>query len=168
MQHNRAPLTFHFKHKPHVLVVEARYYNDIADMQLRGAEAVFQRAGATFEVVTVPGSLEIPAAILFAAEGHKKANLRLFDGYVALGCVIKGGTHHDQIVGVESARGLQELSLRHALAIGNGILTVNNLEQAVERADPARMNRAGDAAEACLRMIELQHRFHLVSDKAGA
>ena len=160
---NKRPLrVFNFETKPHILVVEARFYDDIADLQLRGAKAVLDRAEALYEVVAVPGSLEIPAAISYAIKSLDfDAVRRRYDGYVALGCVLKGGTHHDEIVGNECARGLQEIALHYSLAIGNGVLTCNTREQAIERADPAQMDRGGAAAEACLRMIELKQHFRL-------
>jgi len=162
METKRPPATFTFDSKPHVLVVEARFYDDIADMQLQGVKAVLDRAGVTYETLTVPGALEIPAAIAFAIRSLDfDAVRRRFDGYIALGCVLKGGTQHDEIVGNESARALQELAVKRVLAIGNGILTCNTREQALERADPARLDRAGAAAEAALRMIEIKQRFHL-------
>lgn len=162
MEQKRAPATFSFETKPHIMVVEARFYENVSDLLLTGAKAVLDRAGAEYEVFTVPGALEIPAAIAFAVKSlNFDALRRRFDGYVALGAVIKGGTRHDEIVGDLSARGLQELALQHTLAIGNGILTVNSLEQAIERADPARMDKGGGATEACLRMVELKQRFRL-------
>jgi len=163
MEKKREPATFAFEEKPHIMVIEARFYDDVADFLLTGARAVLDRAGASYEVFTVPGSLEIPAAILYAVKALDfDAVRRRFDGYVALGAVIKGGTRHDQIVGDVSARGLQDVALRHALAVGNGILTVENKEQATERADPQGLDRGGAAAEACLKMIELKHHFRLV------
>ena len=163
MEAQRPPATFKFDAAPHILIVEARFYTDVADMQLAGVRAVLERAGATHEVMTVPGALEIPAAIAFAVKALDFDPLRRrADGFVALGCVIKGGTMHDQVVATESARGLQELALRHTLAVGNGILTCNTLEQAQERADPARLNRGGEAAEACLRMIEIKQSLRLM------
>lgn len=162
METKRPPATFQFETKPLVLIVEARHYDDIADLQMKGARTVLDRAGVDHETITVPGSLEIPAAILYAIKSLDfDAVRRRYDGYVALGCVLKGGTNHDQIVGQEATRGLQEMALRYALAIGNGVLTCNTKEQALERADPARQDRAGAAAEACLRMIELKHHFRL-------
>ena len=162
MINKRAPATFEFESKPHLLIVEARFYEDIANLQLQAVKTVLERVGATYEVLTVPGALEIPAAITYAVRGLDfDALRRRFDGYVALGCVIKGGTQHDEIVGFESARALQELALRFSLAIGNGILTCNTLEQAMERADPAQMDRAGAAAEAALRLIEIKHFFRM-------
>ena len=162
MEQKRPAPTYHFDPKPHVLIVEARFYDDIADLLLKGAKAELDRVGATHEVLTVPGALEIPAAIVFAIKSLDfDAGRRRYDGYVALGCVIEGGTRHDDIVGFESARGLQDMILRYALAAGNGILTCNTREQALERADPARMNRGGAAAAACLRMIEIKQHFRL-------
>lgn len=162
MEQKRAPATFKFDDKPHVMVVEARFYEDISDMLLSGAKKVLEEAGVTYEVFTVPGALEIPAAIAFAVKSLDfDAVRRRFDGYIALGAVIKGGTRHDEIVGDLSSKGLQELALKHTLAISNGILTCNSKEQAEERADPARMDKGGGAAAACLRMIELKHHFRL-------
>jgi 6,7-dimethyl-8-ribityllumazine synthase len=166
METNRPPASFSFDDKPHVMIVEARFYDAIADQLLAGAKDVFDRAGATYEVYTVPGALEIPAAIMYAVKSMNfDAARRRFEGYLALGCVVKGGTNHDEIVGVQSAQGLQQLALDHTLAIGNGILTCNTLPQAEERADPARLNRGGAAAEACLRMIELKRHFRLSSKR---
>jgi 6,7-dimethyl-8-ribityllumazine synthase len=144
------------------LIIEARYYNEIADLQMQGVVAVLDRAQATYEVISVPGALEIPAAISYAMKALDFDPLRRRpEGYIALGCVMKGGTMHDQVVALESARGLQDLAIRRSLAIGNGILTCNTMEQALERADPAQLNRGGEAAIACLRMLELKHQFRL-------
>jgi 6,7-dimethyl-8-ribityllumazine synthase len=162
MEYKRAPATFQFEVKPHVLIVEARFYDDIGALQMQGVKAVLERAGVTFETLTVPGALEIPAAIVYAIKSLDfDATRRRYDGYIALGCVLKGGTQHDEIVGMESARALQEIVMRYALAVGNGILTCNTREQALERADPAKMDRAGAAAEAALRMIEIKQTFRL-------
>ncbi|MDD3371803.1 MAG: 6,7-dimethyl-8-ribityllumazine synthase [Alphaproteobacteria bacterium] len=162
MEASRPPATFKFDEPPHVMIVEARFYDEIADMQLRGVKEVLDRVNATYEIVTVPGALEIPAAIAFAVKALDFDPMRRrSEGYIALGCVLKGGTHHDEIVAFESAHSLQELSLKHSLAIGNGILTCNTMEQALERADPIKLNRGGQAAEACLRMVELKHKFRL-------
>jgi 6,7-dimethyl-8-ribityllumazine synthase len=148
----------------HIMVVEARFYEPIADELVRGAVATIEKAGATFERFAVPGALEIPAAIRFAAESMGTvARRRRFDGYVALGCVIRGETTHYQHVCEESARGLQDLALKHMLAIGNGILTVENEEQAWERARVDRANKGGGAAEACLAMVALKNQFDLGS-----
>jgi 6,7-dimethyl-8-ribityllumazine synthase len=135
----------------HLLIVEARFYDNIADELLAGATAAIERAGATFERVTVPGALEIPSAIAMALASTKK-----FDGYVALGCVIRGETTHYETVANESARGLMQLALTHRLAIGNGILTVENDEQAWARARVGELNKGGAAAEAALRMIAVK------------
>jgi 6,7-dimethyl-8-ribityllumazine synthase len=134
-----------------LLVIEARFYDDIADEMLAGATAAIERAGATFERVTVPGALEIPAALAVALSAGKR-----FDGYVALGCVIRGETAHFDIVANESARALMDLSITHRLALGNGILTVENDEQAWARARVSELNKGGAAAEAALAMIALK------------
>ena len=163
MESNRPPAKFQFDAPPHVMIVEARFYADVADMLLMGAKAVLDRIGASYEIITVPGALEIPAAIAYAIRALDFDPVRRrCEGFVALGCVLKGGTHHDEIVGFESARGLQDLAVLRALAIGNGILTCNTKEQAEERADTARLNRGGAAAEACLQMIELKQKFRLL------
>jgi len=163
---NRAPATYNFEQKPHILIVESRYHSEIADLLMSGVKGELDHAAATYEVVNVPGALEIPAAIVYAIKALDfDAARRRFDGYIALGCVLKGGTQHDEIVGFESARGLQDVALRYALAIGNGILTCNTVEQAMERADPKNLNRGAQAAEACLKMIELKHKFRLSAKK---
>lgn len=161
-----APKIFSLDAKPHLLVVEARYYEDVSDHLFAGVQAVLDANSASCDRLTVPGALEIPAAITYAVKSLDYDPMRRrYDGYIALGCVVKGETHHDQIVGNESARGLQELALRYVLAIGNGILTVNNLEQALERAKPEGQNRGGAAAEACLRMVEIKQQFRLTSKR---
>ncbi|MFN3461399.1 MAG: 6,7-dimethyl-8-ribityllumazine synthase [Oceanibaculum sp.] len=137
----------------HVLIVEARFYEDLADELVKGAMAALDAAGATYDRIAVPGAFEIPAAIGYAAQGGKYA------GYVALGCVIRGETTHYDYVCGESARGLQDLAIQQRLAIGYGILTCENGEQAWARASVTRKNKGKDAAEACLAMIELKQRF---------
>ena len=137
------------------LIVEARFYDDIADALLEGAKAAFEAAGASCDVITVPGALEIPAAIAIASDLNGDA----YDGYVALGCVIRGETTHYEIVSSESARALMNLSIGERLAIGYGILTVNTLAQALVRADPARGDKGGEATRAALAMIALRRRF---------
>ena len=146
---------------PHILIVEARFYDDLLDAMLDGAKRALQKAGATCEVVTVPGALEIPAAIKFAhlAGARKGALARKFDGYVALGCVIRGETTHYDTVCEESARGLMDLTIQHDLAIGNGIITVENEDQAWARAKPDQLDKGGGAAVACLAMIGLKRRW---------
>ncbi len=143
---------------PKVLIVEARFYGHISDMLLDGATAALEKGGAQFERIAVPGALEIPPAILFAAKAGEGAG-QSFDGFVALGCVIRGETYHFEIVAGESARGLMELGLGHGLCIGNGILTTENEKQALERASPGQGDKGGDAARACLSLIHTKNRL---------
>jgi len=139
-----------------ILVVEARYHEAINDLLLDGARAVLARAGARFEHLVVPGALEIPPAIRIADE---------FDsgiaGYVALGCVIRGETTHYELVAGDSCRGLVDLGIRRGLAIGNGILTVENEAQALERADPTRQDKGGHAALAALALAAFRRRLEV-------
>jgi 6,7-dimethyl-8-ribityllumazine synthase len=137
------------------LIVEARYYDAIGSMLLDGARAAFDAAGASFEVVGVPGALEIPAAIAIAFDAAAAAG-RPYDGAIALGCVIRGETFHFEIVAGESARALIDMSVARKLALGNGILTVDALAQAEERADPRRGDKGGDAARAALSLALLK------------
>ena len=143
---------------PNILIVEARFYAHISDALLDGATAAIESAGAHFERVTVPGALEIPPAILFAARASEGAG-RNFDGYVALGCVIRGDTYHFEIVSNESARGLMELGIYHGLCVGNGILTCDTEEQALARAARGRLDKGGDAARACLALVDVRSRL---------
>ncbi len=136
-----------------LLVVEARYHAAINDLLLKGARAVLEAAGAIVEELTVPGALEIPPAIRIAHLHGREAHDAGFAGYVALGCVIRGETTHYELVAGESARGITDLGTAHGLAIGNGILTVENEAQAIERADPARQDKGGHAALAALTLI---------------
>ena len=138
----------------HFLIVEARFYADIADLQLVGAKSALRAARSSFEHISVPGALEIPVAIAMAA-----ASQQHFDGYVALGCVIRGETTHYETVCSESARGLMDLAVAENLAIGNGILTVEDEAQAWERADVARKDKGGDAARAAISLSTLRRRF---------
>ena len=148
--------------KPHVLIVEARFYDDILDNLLEGATRALKMAGASYEVVTVPGALEIPAAIRFAVKAQSEGKLaKPYHGFIALGCVIRGETTHYETVCNESAGGLMDLSLQHALAIGNGILTVENEEQAWARAQVDKKNKGGEAARACLAMLDVKRRMSL-------
>ena len=133
-----------------VLIVEARFYPEISDALLEGAMAALGSQVAS-DRVTVPGALEIPGAIRLAASRY--------DGFVALGCVIRGETHHFEIVANESARGLMDLTVRDGLCIGNGILTVEDEAQALHRARASELDKGGDAARACLALIALQRRF---------
>jgi 6,7-dimethyl-8-ribityllumazine synthase len=144
--------------KPSILIVEARFYAHISDMLLDGAMAALEKGDASFERISVPGALEIPPAILFAAKAGEGAG-KSYDGFVALGCVIRGETHHFEIVANESARGLLDLGLHHNLCIGNGILTVENEEQALARAGRERLDKGGDAARACLALVNLRTRL---------
>lgn len=148
--------------QPHIMIVEARFYDDIADELAKGAIEVIEEAGASYERYPVPGSFEIPAAIQFAVRSMDFYTARQrFDGYVALGCVIRGETTHYDYVCQESARGLHDLALRHTLAVGYGILTCENRDQALERARVDKGDRGGNAARACLAMIEMKRQFRL-------
>lgn len=139
--------------RPHLLIVEARFYDDIADAQFEGAKMALEQAGATFERIAVPGALEIPYTIRMAVEASDEGSIaKPFDGYVALGCVIRGETTHYEIVSNESARGIMNLTLE-GVAIGNGILTVEDEEQAWERASAEKLDKGGGAAAAALAMI---------------
>jgi 6,7-dimethyl-8-ribityllumazine synthase len=140
-----------------ILIVEARFYDDIADELVRGALGVLDGAGAGYDRISVPGAFEIPAAVRIAELGRDAA----YDGYVALGCVIRGETSHYDYVCGESARGLQSLAIDHGLAIGYGILTVEDREQAWARAAVDKGNKGGSATQACLEMIALRRRFGL-------
>src|SRR5439155_25122276 len=139
---------------PHILVVEAPYYTHIAVELRRGAERALAAAGATHESLQVPGAFEIPAAIGFAARASGR-----FDGFVALGCVIRGETTHYDHICAESARGLQDLGTRDGLAIGYGILTVENEAQALARAAAERRDKGGEGVRACLALVDLKRRL---------
>lgn len=134
------------------LIVEARFYAHLNDMLIAGAKAALKRAGHEVEILTVPGALEIPGAIALAAESGE------FDGFVAIGVVIRGETYHFEIVAGESARAIMALTM-DGIAIGNGILTVENEAQALVRADPAQKDKGGEAAMAALALHALQDRF---------
>jgi 6,7-dimethyl-8-ribityllumazine synthase len=134
-----------------VLIVEARFYPEISDALYEGAAGALQAAGVVSERVVVPGALEIPGAIKLAAEHY--------DGFIALGCVIRGETYHFEIVSNESSRGLMDLTMRDGLCIGNGILTVENEEQAFARARTEEGGKGADAARACLALMALKARF---------
>ena len=136
----------------HVLIVEARFYAHLNDLLLEGTRGALEAAGHSHETVTLPGALEVPGAIALAAESGK------FDAYVGLGVVIRGETWHFEIVAGESARGLMALTM-DGLAVGNGILTVENEAQALARARPAQGNKGAGAAEAALALLELRNRF---------
>jgi len=135
-----------------ILLVEARFYPHLNDMLLAGARAAIEAAGHDHETLTVPGALEIPGAIALAARSGR------FCAFVALGVIIRGETYHFEIVSNESARGLTELTLQ-GFAIGNGILTVENEDQAVVRADPSQGDKGGGAAKAALRLYDLRNKY---------
>lgn len=142
-----------------ILIVEARFYDDLADALLEGASEQLKAFGAEFDVVTVPGALEIPAAIAFAEEGGHRPTGVAYDGYVALGCVIRGETYHFEIVSNESARGIMDLAVNKRLCIGNGILTTEDDEQAWARARVSEGDKGGGAARAALAMVALKHQL---------
>ena len=141
-----------------ILIVEARFYEDIADALLAGATRALQKAGVTFDRVSVPGSLEVAPAIAIAVDAAERSG-RPYDGAVALGCVIRGETLHFEIVSQESARALLELSVARRLPIGNGILTVDTNAQAWTRARPEEADKGGDAARAALSLVRLKRRL---------
>lgn len=135
-----------------ILIVEARFYAHLNDMLIAGARAALEAEGHKVEVLTVPGALEIPGAIALAAEADR------YDAFVAIGVVIRGETYHFEIVAGESARAIMALTI-DGIAIGNGILTVENEAQALVRADPAQKDKGGEAAKAALALLALQDRF---------
>lgn len=147
--------------KAHILVLEARYYEDVSAALLEGALAHLGAAGATFEVMDVPGALELPGAIVMATAAER------FDGFVALGCVIRGDTSHYDVVSGESARGLMDLTLE-GLAIGNGILTCENHGQAMARARMGEMDKGGGAAAAALALVRLGRNLVASAEAEGA
>ncbi len=140
---------------PHLLIVEARYYEDIADKLLAGAVAALEAAGATYKRLTVPGALEVPPAIAMALDAANAAR-RPYDGVVALGCVIQGETYHFDLVSNESARGLMELAVDRQVPLGNGILTVDNEAQAYARLGGDHGHKGTQAAKAALAMLALK------------
>ncbi len=148
--------------QPHVMIVEAPFYPEISGQLVQGATAALDKAGASHEVFQVPGAFEIPAAIAISVRSmdHYEARRR-FDGYVALGCVIRGETSHYDHVAEAVMGGLQEVSVRYCLAVGSGILTVENRDQAIARAAVDQGNKGGAAALTCLRMIGLKAEFHM-------
>jgi 6,7-dimethyl-8-ribityllumazine synthase len=151
-----------FARPPHIMIAEARFYTELADEMARGAIAELDAIGASYERFPVAGAFELPAAIRIAMQATERGTLkRPFDGYIALGCVIRGDTTHYDYVCGESARGLQDLAIEYGAAIGYGILTVENEEQAWVRARVSDQNKGGDVARACLGMIGLRQRFGL-------
>ncbi|MEQ9226902.1 MAG: 6,7-dimethyl-8-ribityllumazine synthase [Parvibaculum sp.] len=146
--------------KAHILIVEARFYEDLADELARGAIEAIEARGATWQRASVPGVLETPAAVKYALDGMAHGGFtKAFDGFVVLGCVIRGETTHYDIVSNESARALMDLAVERSLALGNGIQTVENEAQAWARARVSEKNKGGGAANACLDMIELKRGF---------
>jgi 6,7-dimethyl-8-ribityllumazine synthase len=146
------------KSEPHLLIVEARFYDDMADALLEGATEALKAAGATWDVVTVPGALEIPPAIAMALDASEDDGTH-YDGFVALGMVIRGETYHFDIVAGESSRALMDLAVSESLPIGNGILTVENDEQGWRRARRGELDKGGFAARAALMMITLKNKL---------
>ena len=136
-----------------ILIIQADFYKEISALLLEGATKKITDLGCEYEVVTVPGAFESPTVIAFAKDSKK------YDGFVALGCVIRGETTHYDYVGLESARGLNELAMKEKLAIGYGIITVENEEQAIARADMKKKDKGGFAANACVEMIKLKKYF---------
>lgn len=136
---------------PHLLVIDAPYYTEISESLMEGVKSEFDKVDATFDYVSVPGVLEIPAALAMAVDSNKN-----YDGYITIGCVIRGETTHYEIVSNESARAIMDLSVSQRLAIGNGIQTVENEAQAWARAKISDKNKGGGAAQAALAMIELR------------
>jgi 6,7-dimethyl-8-ribityllumazine synthase len=149
------------KNPVHILVVEGRYYHHISDELILGAETALRERGATWEVITVPGALEIPQVLSMAIQAglFSETAVTPFHGFVALGCVIRGETSHYDIVAGESARALMGLSTTHAISLGNGILTVENEAQALARASVNGKNKGRDAVEACLEVLRVKRDF---------
>ncbi len=145
--------------KPHLLIVEARFYDDLADALLQGATDALKEAGASWDVVTVPGALEIPAVIAMALDAMDEGGTG-YEGFVALGTVIRGETYHFEIVANESSRALMDLTISESLAIGNGVLTVENSDQAWTRATrhdgSGEKDKGGFAARAALTMMDIK------------
>ena len=149
--------------KPHILLIDGHFYEETSDQLVAGATAALEEAGATFERITVPGALEIPQVFAYLAHSGLApfgAKSWLFHGAVALGCVIRGETSHYDIVANESARSLLDIATRHAIPLGNGILTVENEVQAWERAAVDEGNKGRDAAQACLRLVDVFMKCH--------
>ncbi|TPK90770.1 6,7-dimethyl-8-ribityllumazine synthase [Mesorhizobium sp. B2-4-12] len=155
-QHGRAFIRP--KAKAHLLIVEARFHDDLADALLEGATSALDEADATYDVVTVPGSLEIPAVITFALDGAAEGGTH-YDGFVALGTIIRGDTYHFDIVANESSRALMDLSVQDSVCVGNGILTTENDAQAWTRAKRSEGDKGGFAARAALTMIALKEQL---------
>ena len=141
-------------HKKKILLVCSPYYNDITSNLIRGASDFLESKSVDFKILNVPGALEIAPAIKLMSDRSKKESI--FDGYLALGCVIRGETYHFEVVANESSRALSDLSINYSIPIGNGILTVSNKEQAIIRSDPTQLNKGAGAAQACLSLINIK------------
>ena len=146
------------KSSPHILIIEARFYDDMADALLDGAKTALDEAGATYDVVTVMGALEIPPVVSMALDGMENGGTH-YDGFVALGMVIRGETYHFDIVSNESSRALMDLAVSESLAIGNGIMTVENEAQAWARVRRSEKDKGGFAARAALTMVALKKKL---------
>ena len=146
--------------EPRVLILQSRYYTDVADNLLDGATGALEGAGATFETIDVPGALELPAALSMAVgEGAAQPARSRYDGYVVLGCVIRGETSHYEVVVHETARGTMDLVVRYGLALGFGILTVENRDQAIVRSRVDKLDKGGEAAHAALALVKVRGRL---------
>ena len=141
--------------KKKILLVSSPYYKDIASNLVKGASDLLESKSVDYKILNVPGALEVAPAIKFILD--KSLKKPIFDGFVALGCVIKGETYHFEIVANESARALIDLSINYSIPIGNGILTVSNKDQAIIRSDPKQLNKGADAALACLSLINIKN-----------
>lgn len=144
-----------------ILIIDAPYYKHIAEQTRAGAMAVLEAAEASVDILEVPGVLEIPSALDFAERGRQKSTGRQYDGYVLLGCVIRGQTDHYDHVCREGIGGVQQVALKHGACVGTGIITAPSRALAEERADPARRDLGGAAARACLKMLEVRTHFGL-------
>lgn len=148
---------------PKILIVEGRFYDDIADALSEGAKAVLDDVGMEYERMPVPGAFEVPQAIRFAIRSMEIGSaMNRYAGFIGFGCVIRGETSHYDYVCGESSRALMDLAMKYSVALGYGILTVENREQALARADINQKNKGGDVAQACLRMMEVKKQFRLV------
>ena len=147
--------------KSKVLIVEGRFYENISDELCKGAIAVLENAKIEYDRLAVPGAFEIPQAIQFAVQSMKNnSSADYYAGYIGFGCVIRGETSNYDYVCQESSRALMDIVMQHQIALGYGILTVENHDQAWERADISKRNKGGDVAQACLRMMEVKKFFH--------
>lgn len=148
---------------PHIMIVQSRYYEDVAAHLLEGTETALEAARCSFEIFDVAGAMEIPMAIKFGSQRREGRGTEIlkFDGFIALGCVLRGETSHYDIVCGESARGLTQLGLEQGLVIGNAILTCETHEQAITRADPAQMNKGADAVAAVLSLLDIKRKLRI-------